>query len=192
MSERYTSGEAMEHVEKAHEFLEKSEHVVLRHVPLAAAALAVLAGLSSLLGARTGEAMLVTRTEAVLSQARATDLWNEYQADSLKAHLGESLALIAVTAPARQKLTSGAKEDRDRQAPLMKQALDSERQRDDDLARSTSFEEQKQRFDMAVALFEVAIVLTSVAAMIRKPSLFLFAAAVALGAIAADIAGFFH
>jgi hypothetical protein len=102
------------------------------------------------------------------------------------------LALIAVTAPARQKLTSGAKEDRDRQAPLMKQALDSERQRDDDLARSTSFEEQKQRFDMAVALFEVAIVLTSVAAMIRKPSLFLFAAAVALGAIAADIAGFFH
>src|SRR5579863_209152 len=192
MSERYTSGEAMEHVEKAHEFLEKSEHVVLRHVPLAAAALAVLAGLSSLLGARTGEAMLVTRTEAVLSQARATDLWNEYQADSLKAHLGESLALIAVTAAARQKLTSGAKEDRGRQAPLMKQALDSERQRDDDLARSTSFEEQKQRFDMAVALFEVAIVLTSVAAMIRKPSLFLFAAAVALGAIAADIAGFFH
>jgi hypothetical protein len=192
MSERYTSGEAMEHVEKAHEFLEKSEHVVLRHVPLAAAALAVLAGLSSLLGARTGEAMLVTRTEAVLSQARATDLWNEYQADSLKAHLGESLALIAVTATARQELTSGAKEDRGRQAPLMKQALDSERQRDDDLARSTSFEEQKQRFDMAVALFEVAIVLTSVAAMIRKPSLFLFAAAVALGAIAADIAGFFH
>jgi hypothetical protein len=135
---------------------------------------------------------LVTRTEAVLSQAHATDLWNEYQADSLKAHLGETLALIAAAAPARQQLMTGAKEDRGRQGPLMKMALDSEHKRDDDLARSTTFEEQKQRFDMAVALFEVAIVLTSVAAMIRKPSLFLFAAAVALGAIAADIAGFFH
>jgi hypothetical protein len=192
MSERYTSGEAMEHVEKAHEFLEKSEHAALRHVPLVAAALAVLAGLSSLLGARTGEAMLVARTEAVLSQARATDLWNEYQADSLKAHLGESLAVIAATAPVRRQLVTAAKEYRGRQAPLKKTALDSERQRDDDLARSSAFEEQKQRFDMAVALFEVAIVLTSVAAMIRKPALFVFAAFVALGAIAADIAGFFH
>jgi hypothetical protein len=192
MSERYTSGEAMEHVEKAHEFLEKSEHAVLRHVPLAAAALAVLAGLSSLLGARTGEAMLVTRTEAVLSQARATDLWNEYQADSLKAHLGEALAVIATAMPARKQLAAAAKEYRGRQKPLKKMALDSERRRDDDLARSTSLEEQKQRFDLAVALFEVAIVLTSVAAMIRKPSLFLFAAIMALGAIAADVAGFFH
>jgi hypothetical protein len=192
MSERYTSGEAMEHVEKAHEFLEKSEHAALRHVPLVAAALAVLAGLSSLLGARTGEAMLVARTEAVLSQARATDLWNEYQADSLKAHLGESLAVIAATAPLRGELATAAKEYRSRQGPLKKTALDSERQRDDDLARSSAFEEQKQRFDMAVALFEVAIVLTSVAAMIKKPALFLFAAFVALGAIAADIAGFFH
>jgi hypothetical protein len=192
MSERYTSGEAMEHVEKAHEFLEKSEHAALRHVPLVAAALAVLAGLSSLLGARTGEAMLVTRTEAVLSQARATDLWNEYQADSLKAHLGEALALIASATAARHQLAKGATEYRGRQRPLKKMALDSERQRDDDLARSTTFEEQKQRFDVAVAMFEVAIVLTSVAAMIRKPALFLFAAIVALGAIAADVAGFFH
>ena len=44
MSERYTSGEAMEHVEKAHEFLEKSEHALLRHVPLLAAALALALG----------------------------------------------------------------------------------------------------------------------------------------------------
>jgi hypothetical protein len=192
MSERYTTGEAMEHVEKTREFLEKSEHAVLRHVPLVAAALAVLAGLSSLLGARTGEAMLVSRTEAVLSQARATDLWNEYQADSLKAHLGEALAVIAATTPARQQLATAAKEYRGRQAPLKTKALDSERKRDDDLARSTGFEEQKQRFDVAVALFEVAIVLTSVAAMIRKPALFLFAAIVAACAIVADIAGFFH
>jgi hypothetical protein len=192
MSERYTAGEAMEHVEKVHEALERSEHALLRHVPLVAAALAVLAGLSSLMGARTGEAILVTRTEAVLAQARATDLWNEYEADSLKAHLGESLAVIATSAHTSQVLSAGAKEYRGRQAPLKKLALASETERDAEMSQSTAFEERKQKFDMAVALFEVAIVLTSVAAMVRKPNLFLFAALVALGAVAAVVAGFFH
>jgi hypothetical protein len=192
MSERYTAGEAMEHVEKAHAALERSEHALLRHVPLVAAALAVLAGLSSLMGARTGESILVTRTEAVLAQARATDLWNEYEADSLKAHLGESLAVVATSAQTSQALSASAKEYRDRQGPLKKLALASESERDAEMSRSTAFEERKQKFDVAVALFEVAIVLTSVAAMVRQPSLFLFAAIVALGAVAAAVAGFFH
>ena len=192
MGERYTSGEAMEHVEKTHAMLEKSEHALLRHVPLVAAGLAVFAGLSSLMGARTGESMLVTRTEAVLSQARATDQWNEYQADSLKAHLGEALAIEATAPKTRQTLAASAKEYRARQHPLRKLALASEHERDDDLARSTAFEERKQKFDLAVALFEVAIVLTSVAAMTRKPGLFIFAALMALGAVAADVAGFFR
>jgi len=192
MTERYTAGEAMEHVEKVHEALEKSEHALLRHVPLVAAALAVLAGLSSLMGARTGEAMLVTRTEAVLAQARATDLWNEYEADSLKAHLGEALAVIATSARTSQVLSASAKEYRGRQGPLKKLALASESKRDDDMSQSTAFEERKQKFDVAVALFEVAIVLTSVAAMVRQPNLFVFAALLALGAVAADLLGFFH
>lgn len=192
MSERYTSGEAMEHVEKAHEMLERSEHALLRHVPLLAAALAVFAGLSSLMGARTGEAVLTTRTEAVLAQARASDQWNEYQADSLKAHLAEALALIATSAQTKASFVTGAREYRGRQRPLRKLALASENLRDEVLSGSDALEVRKQRFDLAVALFEVAIVLTSVAAMIKKPALFLFAALLALGAIAADVAGFFH
>ena len=192
MSERYTSGEAMEHVEKTHEMLERSEHAILRHVPLVAAALAVFAGLSSLTGSRTGESMLATRTEAVLAQARATDQWNEYQADSLKAHLGESLALVAASAVTNRTLAASAKKYRERHGPLQKLALASEKERDDDLSRSTAFEEQKQRFDVAVALFEIAIVLTSVAAMVRQPALLIFAALIAIGAVVADLAGFFH
>lgn len=182
----------MEQVEKAHEMLEKSEHAVLRHVPLVAAALAVFAGLSSLMGARVGEAMLVTRTEAVLAQARATDQWNEYEADSLKAHLGEALAVVTPSAKARQTLATSATRYRARQGPLKELAVASEKERDHDLTISGAYEERKQKFDVAVALFEIAIVLTSVAAMIKKPALFIFAALVAIGAVAAGLAGFFH
>lgn len=192
MSERFTSGEAMEHVEKAHELLERSEHAVLRHVPLVAAALAVFAGLSSLLGARTGEAMLASRTEAVLSQARATDQWNEYEADSVKAHINESLGVIAPTSVIGVKLSALAKEYRKRQGPLKASAQAAEHQRDDDLYRSESLERRKQLFDVAVALFEIAIVLTSVAAMVKQPNLFILAAIVALAAIGFDATGLFR
>jgi len=189
MGERYTSTEAMEHVEKTHGLLERSEHAILRHVPLAAAALAVLAGMSSLLSARSGEAMLASRTEAVLSQSLATDAWNEYEADSLKAHLNESLVIVASPGNRRTLLTDASKY-RARQGPLKTKAQSSEAQRDEDMQRSDVLERRKQVFDIAVALFEISIVLTSVAAMVRRPSLFVFAAVVALAAVASDIFGF--
>jgi uncharacterized protein DUF4337 len=189
MGERYTSGEAMEHVEKAHSLLERSEHALLRHVPLLAAGLAVLAGLSSLLGARTGEAMLASRTEAVLAQARATDEWNEYESDSVKAHINESMVYIATAPASRSVLEAAAKKYRARQAPLMAKAQGSERQRDDDLARSDVLEHRKQFYDVAVALFEISIVLTSVAAMMKQPSLFVSAALLAIAAVAFDVIG---
>ena len=190
MGERYTSAEAMEHVEKTHGLLERSEHALLRHVPLAAAALAVLAGLSSLLSARTGEAMLASRTEAVLSQSLATDAWNEYEADSLKAHLNESLVVVTTSSTTRRTLLTDASKYRARQGPLKTKAQTSESQRDDDMRRSDVLERRKQVFDIAVALFEISIVLTSVAAMVRQPSLFIFAAIVAVAAVASDIFGF--
>jgi Domain of unknown function (DUF4337) len=190
MSERYTTGEAMEHVEHAREALEKTEHYLLKHVPLAAAALAVFAGLSSLLGARTGEAMLATRTEAVLSQARATDDWNEYEADSLKAHLNETIGVLATTPSGKSELATAAKLYRSRQDPIRESALASERKRDDDIEQSARLERRKQQFDIAVALAEIAIVLTSVAAMTKQPGLFVTAACIALAGVVFDVLGF--
>ena len=192
MGERYTAGEAMEHVEKTHGLLERSEHAVLRHVPLVAAALAVLAGLSSLLSARTGEAMLATRTEAVLAQAQAADKWNEYESDSLKAHINEMGASIAPTAAQRAALAADAQTYRKRQGPLRDTAVASEAARDDDMRRSVAAEERKQRFDIAVALFEIAIVLTSVAAMMKQPQIFIVSALLALGAVIFDVLGLAH
>ena len=190
MSDLYTASEAMEHVERARESLKETEHWLLRHVPLVAAALAVFAGLSSLMGARTGEAMLATRTEAVLSQARATDDWNEYEADSLKANVNESLLVVTQTVAAKKSLSADAAKFRARQSPIRERALESERQRDDDIERSARFELRKQQFDIAVALAEIAIVLTSVAAMTKQPSLFVTAAIIALAGVVFDVLGF--
>ena len=134
--------------------------------------------------------MLASRTEAVLSQSLATDAWNEYEADSLKAHLNESLVVVATSSATRRTLLTDASKYRARQGPLKAKAQTSESQRDDDMRRSDVLERRKQVFDIAVALFEISIVLTSVAAMVRQPSLFIFAAIVAVAAVASDIFGF--
>jgi hypothetical protein len=182
----YSPREILEHEHNAHELLERSEHKLLPLVPLIAAVLAVLAGLSSLLGGRLSERILSLRNEAVLHEVSASDTWAEYQAQSLKAHLYE----VSAT------LTSGAKQGalrrreagyRAEQGPLRAQARHSEAQRDEALAGSISTERRKASVDVAVALYEIAIVLTSVAALTKRPWLISLAVLLGLGAVVFDV-----
>jgi hypothetical protein len=61
-------------------------------------------------------------------------------------------------------------------APLMREARRNEAARDQDLKESTLTEQRKVRFDIAVALFEISIVLVSIAALARRPWLLAFVA----------------
>ncbi|MDQ6780472.1 MAG: DUF4337 domain-containing protein, partial [Candidatus Eremiobacteraeota bacterium] len=75
---------------------------------------------------------------------------------------------------ARLKATAG--KYRRQQLPLRAQAQAYERDRDHDMARSDIVEERKAGFDIALAFFEISIVLTSIAAMVKRPFLFVMAA----------------
>ena len=174
MPDNYQPKEALEHVEHAHELLERSEVAVLRFVPLLAAVLAIFAGLSSLYAGRLGERALALKNEALLNEVQASDLWTEYQADSLKAHLYE-IAGATGGGQAHSKLQSAGLKYRSEQLPLRAQAQRYERDRDAAITRSEETEARKGGFDIALALFEVSIVLTSIAAMIKRPFLFVLA-----------------
>lgn len=178
----YSPREITEHEHHAAELLEHSSQELLRFVPLIAAVLAVLAGLSSLLGGRLSERILTLRTEAVLHEVSASDLWAEYQAQSLKAHLYEVGTMLA---PATEHKTMHRREAgyRTEQAPLRTKAQREEKQRDEVLTASVSTERRKASIDVAVALYEIAIVLTSVAALTKRP--WLIALAVVIGAAGA-------
>ncbi len=171
----------LEHEHHAHELLEHAEHRLLHLVPLLAAILAVLAGLSSLYGGRLAERILTLRTEAVLHEVNASDMWAEYQAESLKAHL-YSLGAATQSGNQRAALRTQAKGYRSEQGPLRAQAQRNETERDQALAASAIAERRKANFDVAVALYEIAIVLTSVAALTKRP--WLLGLAVVLGASA--------
>ena len=186
----YTSKEAMEHVERAHELFSQSENAVLRLVPLMAAVLAIFAGLSSLYGGRLGERALTFRNEAVLHEVNASDLWAEYQAESLKAHL-YSISALAQSGNAAAAMRAAAAKYRGEQAPLRVGAQRNEAQRDEALRASVTIEKNKNLFQAALALFEVAIVLTSVAAIVKRPWLLVLAGIGGVVGIAVCILGLF-
>jgi hypothetical protein len=172
----YLAHEGLEHAEQAREHLESApHHPFLRGVPLVAAILAVCAGLSSLYGNRLGEAMLIQGNEAVLDQAAASDKWNEYQAESLKAHIAGSIGQLGRSSEVKQLFLQSQEEYRKRQPPLQADAKRLEQAESDTIARVDRIEGKKLYFDVATALFQISIVLASISAMTRRPPLFIVA-----------------
>lgn len=171
MSEGYSTREAVHHVEHAHHSLLETGRGKLRYVPVAAAILAVCAGLSGIIAGRLGAQVLGQRNEALMHEVTASDAWNEYQAESLKAHLYEVSAQTAPAAAAAS-FKAQASKYRSEQKPLMSQARSEEKARDAALVSSTALEQRKLNLEISLAFFEVAIVLTSIAAMISRPALF--------------------
>jgi Domain of unknown function (DUF4337) len=151
------AGELKENAEKG------SENQAMRPVAFTMSVLAVLVAVTTVLGHRT-------HTEAVLSQNKATDLWNEYQARHIRAHDTE-LASGLLSALTVTDKAAAAKLQQNWKDGLAKS------QKDQTEAQETahSFEEKVElaehkanRFDLAEALLEIALVITSVTLLTRS------------------------
>lgn len=189
MSGEYSTREAIEHVEHAHHELAGSGSAMLRWVPLSAAILAICAGLSSLYGGILGEKVLALKNEAVLHEVTASDTWNQYQAESLKAHLYEISAQTGPGANAAAMRSEAAKY-RNEQPGLSTAARGEEKARDEALSESTLLEVRKGNFEMGLSFFEVAIVLTSIAAMVKRPALMIGAGVLGVVGLLFALRGF--
>src|ERR1700755_2313396 len=84
---------------EAHEHREHAEHAAheanpfIAKVSITVAVLAVMAATAGSLETVEGGRAITESSEAVLAQNKATDSWNEYQADSLKRHMYEIAAV---------------------------------------------------------------------------------------------------
>lgn len=149
------------------ELQENAEHAEhdkkLRPVALTMTVLAVLVAVTAVLGHRT-------HTDAVLQQDKATDTWNEYQAHKIRAYdteLANNLlgAITIADKSAKEKLSTKYEEYKAK----------SEKQQEQDKkaaeALETKVEEAEVRanhFDMAEALLEIGLVITSITLLTRK------------------------
>jgi hypothetical protein len=167
---------------EVHELREHAEHgaqeETMRPVAFTMAVLAVLVAITTVLGHRT-------HTEAVLDQNRATDQWNEYQAKKIRSYnTSLSSDLLSVLTLA----------DKDKEEKIAKLYADHQAKWNDDLKEAQEKAEAMEkkveeaearaaRFDLAEALLEIGLVITSVT-LLTKARIYWF---LGLGFAAAGI-----
>jgi hypothetical protein len=168
----------------AHEHTEHAEHAAhardpfISRVSITVAVLAVLAAAAGSLETVEGGQAITLSSDAVLAQDKATDAWNEYQADSLKRHI--------YTIAANQGGAHGDEykavvaQQRTAQDKARAEAVDAQKERDAATAQSAVHERRHHWLTGAATLIEIGIALSTVAIITRRQLFWL--AAVGLGA----------
>jgi len=166
--------DVLEHVEQAEQAAEARENFG-RRAAVVVSVMAALLAIASLAGNRSS-------TEAILAQARASDTYNEYQANSLKRHVNlDDAAQLRI-------LASGtlAEAEANQQAATLEQAVNDKYQpaqdsllpAAQDLERERDLAEARHRgYQTAEAAFQLGIVLASISIVARARWLLLIGAA---------------
>jgi len=157
---------------EAHEHTEHAEHAAHEHDPfitrvsITVAILAVLAAIAGSMETVEGDRALATSGRAVLSQDQATDLWNEYEADSIKSKLFG----IASDAGGKQAADykKQAKAEAGKRQALQDKAKAFEAQRKDLNIESEKHEDHHDRLTVAATVLEIGIALSTVAIITRR------------------------
>jgi hypothetical protein len=174
---------------EAHEHAEHAEHAAHEHNPFIAkvsitiALLAVMAAAAGSLETVEGGRAITQSSEAVLAQDKATDSWNEYQADSLKRHM-YGIASAAGGAKAEDYAREIGK-DREGQDKAREKAQDAEKDRDARLRESAQHEERHHWLTGAATLIEIGIALSTVAIITARRTFWF--CAIGLGLVGAGL-----
>jgi hypothetical protein len=175
---------------EAHELQEQAEHGEhersLRPVALTMTVLAVLVAVTTVLGHRT-------HTEAILNQDKATDQWNYYQAHKIRSNdtaLASDLLSVVTIADkdAKQKL---AKTYADHQAKWADDLKEEQDKAEGLEIKVEQAEARGDRFDLAEALLEIGLVITSVTLLTRARIYWYIGAVFSIAGIASAVSVLF-
>ena len=173
-----------------HEFKENVQHAAneepLRPVAFTMSVLAVLLAVTTVLGGRTHE-------DAVLNQNKATDQWNEYQAQKIRDYATQLetdlLSVVAIdNKDATAKLVKGYADHEKKWATELSQDQAAA------LALQTSVEKgeaKADRFDLGEVLLEIGLVIVSITLLTRSRVYWHLGLAVSILGVAAAASAFF-
>lgn len=179
--------EAHEHTEHAHHAAHESDPFTSR-VAITVAVLAVLAAAASSMETVEGGLAITASSEAVLHQDRATDAWNEFQADSLKKHLYGIAAKEG--GPNAEEFRKEAADQSAKQGPIRERAEESEKESRTLMAESAEHERRHHWLTGAATMVEIGIALSTVAIITKRRPLWLGAVALGLAGIALGAVAF--
>lgn len=168
---------------EAQELREHAEHgsheSAMRPVAFTMSVLAVLVAVTTVLGHRT-------HTEAVLDQNKATDQWNFYQAKKIRSNDTALAAdmLSAVTVADKSAAEKIARSYADHQKKWAADLKEEQEKAEGLEVKVEQAEARADRFDLAEALLEIGLVITSVTLLTRSRMYWYFGMVFALVGIA--------
>ena len=136
-------------------------------VPLAAAVLAVLAAISGYFGNLRSTQALVEKNDAIVATTHASDTWSQYQSERVKYYIATTAIDQGVNANGNaENLRQLADIEKKKAPPLMTQARAYEEEAKHHNERSERLLQQHETIEVGSTLFEVAIVLVSITALV--------------------------
>jgi len=180
--------DAMEHAEHAHHAAESGDPMTLQ-VTLSIAVMAVIAAFIGALGETEASHTFVEKNDAVLSQAKASDTWAEYQAESMKRHIYTVGAALAAQPDVAEKL-KGEVDKYNKEQPVTQ---DKAKKFEEEVERHSEIAERHfgrhHVLTIAEGVVHVAIAGASIALLARRRSFWLVSLGLTgLGIVIAGVA----
>lgn len=195
--------QSQEHIEKAHEESHEGHHAEgkgekdhsgwTRFIAVTTAILAVVAAIGALKSGLLVNEALLAKNDEISHRTQASDQWNYYQAEGLKALIYKTSAqALPPASPAASENAKQAAHYKDKQDELQRAATALEKQAEENKRESAAIMEQHHIFALSVSLCQIAIALSAIAALTRSRRVWFFGLAAGLGGLAALLGGFLH
>jgi len=182
--------EAHKAFEEARERHEDGERHGASWVPIAAAILAVITAICSGVASQRSTLAFISKNEAILETAHASDAYAEYESRSIKEHIYEAQVDAGGARYPAKDLAIAAHEK-----VAAKPILGKARRFEAAAATANDVSERSLRryetMEVGVTLLDIAIVLVSISALVTTRVLTIVAAAGALGGIVVCLYGAF-
>lgn len=163
----------------------------LRYLSLSTAMIAVFAAVASLESGSNSNEAILEKSEAMLSQAQASDQWAFFQAKGIKATLSGDLAdSLAGDNPQAAKLKAEAARRRGEADEIQERARKLDEKVKESNERCDALMAHHHRFAIAVTLLQIAIALSAIAALTRRKPLWFLGMAVSVGGLVMFVRGF--
>jgi hypothetical protein len=170
---------------------ESPRHWLTPAIAVTTATLAVVAALGSLQAGQSAHHSLAELNQAAIFQNQASDQWNFYQAKGIKRHVFEvQRDALRLQAGAGARTLAGRYDTEvtrytKEQTQIQHDAQALEHRRDEATAVSQLYNARYQQLALSVAFFQIGIVVSSVAAIVRRAPLWY------LGLLSGGVGGFF-
>ena len=171
--------ELREHMEHAVEHGAETEHGQgwRRYLALSTALIAVCAAIASLLSGQYANEAILEKNNAILNTSKATDIWNLYQSKGLKKNLDDAFfRQYGDSALAREAHRYQTQQD-----SIATSARGFEQKTEEADQKSDLLMEHHHKLAISVTLFQIAIALSAIGALLSQKYVWYGSLALAVG-----------